>query len=485
MGAGGGLPAAPGWCRGRCLPFPGAAGAATEKRKRGPRARAHRPYPPQPHRPLSPARAAGHGQRALAGRAVTSPSRPRPDPNERERAARDAPLPPLPLQGRRRDQSEPPPSPGPSPPRGDVTEPPSVAERRSQSAPPRAGPVPCFRPAPSLALPPLQAPAVAAQPGSVRAGGGGSRGSATWSALWRGPSSTFSSPPTPTRWARTVGRAGERGSPLWVPDPPGARHPRGAEPGRPRRHGPPARLAEAGRSAGAPVRVPGLTRAVRGGAAEAWPGLPLSPPAAPSRSRRVPGAAQPGGGGGARKESESGRGGRRHPSASGRGGRPWRARGRRGPPGPEHRPAPPGCPPPALAGVREGAQVAAAGQSLLRPSRFAPLAPVAGCGCVPDGDAARSGNWLAQNTCFLALCLAGALATAVSYSLGKILVQRGESHCTALPSFLGNSGADSIGKVQAPCPRSDPVVSDPAAPDVLRSECARAEVLPLRSVALM
>lgn len=121
-----------------------------------------------------------------------------------------------------------------------------------------------------------------------------SRGSATWSALRRGPSSTSSSPPTPTRWARAAGR--ETGGHLCE-----HRTRRGA-PSAGRRARPcpppPARPAGAGRSLGALVRVPGLTRAVRGGTAEAWPGLPLSPPAAP---RRSPGDARGRGAGGRRR----------------------------------------------------------------------------------------------------------------------------------------------------------------------------------------
>lgn len=73
----------------------------------------------------------------------------------------------------------------------------------------------------------------------------------------------------------------------------------------------------------------------------------------------------------------------------------------------------------------------------------------------------------------------------MSHSLGEVLVQRGEPHGTALSSFLGNSGGDSSGKVQAPRPRCDPVICAPAAPGVPRGECARAEVLPLRGAAVM
>lgn len=164
-----------------------------------------------PARPGPTARSAERARGRSLGGAVTSPGRPRPDPMKENVRRGTLPARRSPCTDRRWGQSQPPRRLGP-PPGCDVTAPPAAAEGRSQSAPPRAPAVPCFRPAPLSPLPRFRAPAVAAQPGPVRAGGGAARDSATWSALRRGPSSTSSSPPTPTRWARTVGR--ERGGHL-------------------------------------------------------------------------------------------------------------------------------------------------------------------------------------------------------------------------------------------------------------------------------
>lgn len=218
---------------------------------------------------------------------VTGPAPPKP--NERERAARDAPSRPLPLHRPAAGPIGAPRRLGPAP--FAVT---SGNRPRWQGGPtnqsPRARPPrPRSRvsaPPPLSVLPPLKTPA--AEPGSVRADGGASRGSATWSALRREPSSTSSSPPTPTRWARTAGR--ERGGHLC-----GHRTRRCApSAGRRARPAPcpPGRGWEIPRGASEGARPhPGGA----GGTAQAWPGLPLSPPAAPSRCPRGAGGRAAGG----------------------------------------------------------------------------------------------------------------------------------------------------------------------------------------------
>lgn len=379
----------------RHRPFPGA--AAAENRNRGPSAHARtartapaRSAPP----PVQPSARPGRSQRALAGRAVTSPSRPLPDPNERERAARVAPTPPLPLHrpaaGPIRALAAPRPRPR------------SVTSRnrpRWQSGPtnqrPRARPP---RPRSRVsAPPPLRAPPLAKRRRWRRSPVLSVRAAAPPGARRHGVCCGGSRVQHPPRHRLLQGGHGQSGGREGVTSadtgPAGARHPRDAEPGRPRRHRPPARLAGAGRSPGAPVRVPGLTRAVRGngaGPAGAAPFAPGSPEPLPAgcRALRSRGAAA-----GPEKKVKAGGVGAAIPSPLGVGG------GHGGHAGGGGRPAPAPCGPAGLPGPPP-AGVAAAGHSLppppaSRPSRSAPLAPVAACGCAPGGDAARSGSRLA------------------------------------------------------------------------------------------